>query len=381
MPTATPDIRDWAERAARLPQLALVAVYEPDGRPCTVAAADPVQVKQLEPLWTRPHKPPRTARPPREWRRAGLRYVVRAVANEPHLPPRTLLLVESASRRPGALLARLGVALLPFMLLTGTSCWLAWRLYAERYFAPLRELLEIARAAHDQRLADPESATAARLLSPVENLRLLVEALPAQREREARYRAEQERRADDERRQAARQLRAAFHMAATDPLTGLNNRRALDDNLETLIGHCRTSGCNLSLVAIDVDHLKTLNDTLGHEAGDGLLRFVGELLRGTLREEDIPVRLGGDEFLLILPATDAAEATRIAVRVAALFAQRAGLLECRPQPALSWGVADHRTWPRADAAELLRRADAALYSAKRQPAPRADLTEPLPYSD
>ena len=105
-----------------------------------------------------------------------------------------------------------------------------------------------------------------------------------------------------------RELRRTERKAWTDPLTRLGNRRLLEDKLADIFESRKRSGDDLAMVMMDVDNFKPLNDTLGHKAGDDLLKFIGDLLRQCVREEDLAIRFGGDEFLLILPGASAAEA-------------------------------------------------------------------------
>jgi diguanylate cyclase (GGDEF)-like protein len=169
-----------------------------------------------------------------------------------------------------------------------------------------------------------------------------------------------------------RQAESARHRAEreadTDPLTRLGNRRLLERELPTLFAERQMAGGELALVVLDVDHLKVLNDTCGHEAGDQILAFTGDLLRATLRKGlDRAVRSGGDEFVLVLPDTPALEACEVARRLTSLFAQRAKMFRAvNPLPSLSAGVASLRQHAAGSWEELLRMADEAMYWAKRR---------------
>jgi diguanylate cyclase (GGDEF)-like protein len=172
-------------------------------------------------------------------------------------------------------------------------------------------------------------------------------------------------RVDTEIAKIARELRQAKHKVWIDPLTRLGNRRLLDDKFADIFRAQQDSGDDFALVMIDVDNFKTLNDMLGHKAGDELLRFVGELLPQCVRAGDLAIRFGGDEFALLLPGASARNAKTIAERMSRLFAQQAALLDVDPKPAVSVGVAsllDHRPDSPED---LIQMADLALYSAKR----------------
>ena len=150
-----------------------------------------------------------------------------------------------------------------------------------------------------------------------------------------------------------------------DGLTGLFNRRYLEETLDREVNRTRRSGRSFSLIISDIDHFKKFNDTHGHEAGDAVLKAVASLLQAKLRVADIACRFGGEEFVLILPEAflaDAllkAESLRAAVQ--ALLLQYAGK-DLGPVT-LSLGVAcfpEHG--PNAEV--IMRSADDALYRAK-----------------
>lgn len=162
-----------------------------------------------------------------------------------------------------------------------------------------------------------------------------------------------------------RALRRAQDAATIDPLTGLRNRRFLDAEFAGLIQAKRARGENLAIVMVDIDNFKHLNDTKGHAAGDELLRFIGQLLRSATRREDVAVRYGGDEFVLLMSGLSAAQAAPLVERIGKLFGQYAAT-RCGDKPVtLSAGVTSIKEQPDADAQTLLRRADGALYAAKR----------------
>lgn len=153
-------------------------------------------------------------------------------------------------------------------------------------------------------------------------------------------------------------------LAVRDGLTNLFNRRYLDETLERELSRAKREGYPLSLVMIDIDHFKKLNDTYGHQAGDKVLRELAALLWGNIRTEDVPCRYGGEEFLVLLPrmplgiALERAESWRKAfeaTRIPFGDFQLEGTLSC----GLS-GYPDHARTPD----ELLRCCDEALYKAK-----------------
>jgi diguanylate cyclase (GGDEF)-like protein len=156
------------------------------------------------------------------------------------------------------------------------------------------------------------------------------------------------------------QRRELQAQATLDPLTGLANRVLLETTLEHTVAQSHRSGCALALVAIDLDHFKSINDTLGHAAGDAVLRGVGELLRKRLRSSDHAFRLGGEEFLVVLHGADAGNAVRIAEELrASLHA-----LPLLPDRSVSASIGVAALLRREDWKACLARADANLYRAK-----------------
>lgn len=150
--------------------------------------------------------------------------------------------------------------------------------------------------------------------------------------------------------------------AYTDFLTGLRNRRYLELALERELFRVQRYGRPLSLVVLDLDGFKAVNDTHGHEAGDRVLKALATCLEGHIRQSDRAVRLGGEEFAVLLPETDLAHALALSERlrqaVARLKVPPAGPLTA------SFGVA--QASPTDSPLSLLKRADEALYRAKRQ---------------
>lgn len=155
------------------------------------------------------------------------------------------------------------------------------------------------------------------------------------------------------------------NLVLTDPLSGCLNRRGLEQNLAREIARAVRTGKELALLAIDVDHFKIVNDTLGHLAGDAVIQEMGELLRGLKRGGDVLARMGGDEFALLLPETGAAGAFRLASRIrgevrARTFQAAAGKVPVT----VSIGLVADRAMDENVAHDLHSRADEALYAAK-----------------
>jgi two-component system, cell cycle response regulator len=156
----------------------------------------------------------------------------------------------------------------------------------------------------------------------------------------------------------------AGRTARTDVLTGLPNRRAIDDMLERATAHASRTGEPLSVLMIDLDHFKAINDDHGHDAGDAVLQACARALRATSRAGDVVGRWGGEEFLVVLPATDLDGAVQAAERLrAAVSAAEVAIPRGRIHVTASGGVAV--LGDGADTDALVRDADAALYEAKR----------------
>ncbi|MEM6289962.1 MAG: GGDEF domain-containing protein [Myxococcota bacterium] len=162
-------------------------------------------------------------------------------------------------------------------------------------------------------------------------------------------------------------LRAQAH---TDPLTGLWNRRGFEPFVDQALARAARSGEEVTLLLVDLDHFKQINDALGHAAGDEALRMVAGALRSVIRPTDAAARLGGDEMALLLSSCSAHGATVVAERLRdalAMAQHKAGL---KKPVTLSIGIADTRTLSaqeltRRSVAQLMAAADEAMYVAKQ----------------
>ena len=173
-----------------------------------------------------------------------------------------------------------------------------------------------------------------------------------------------------EKEELTRQLKASNEalrrLAATDMLTGVANRRAFTEMLGQALESLAATRRPLSLVMMDIDHFKKVNDTYGHAAGDDVLKAVCQRMARVIRPEDMIGRLGGEEFAVLLPRCPQPEARRVAERLR--VALRTGPVRCRDGTeiavAASFGGDTVNRLPTPSGDEILRRADEALYASK-----------------
>jgi diguanylate cyclase (GGDEF)-like protein len=147
--------------------------------------------------------------------------------------------------------------------------------------------------------------------------------------------------------------------ALTDPMTGLLNRRAMTDVLDAYAA----DGASVAVIAMDLDHFKRINDSFGHMTGDKVLIALAEVIRAGLRDQDRAFRVGGEEFIALLPTGSAEKACEIAERLRTAVARRL-MPDSVGRVTVSIGVA---LWPQdgESAADVIRRADEALYESKQ----------------
>ncbi len=158
----------------------------------------------------------------------------------------------------------------------------------------------------------------------------------------------------------------SLEMAVTDALTGLHNRRYMAGQLQALVGRASQGGEPVSLLMLDIDHFKAVNDGFGHDAGDEVLREFAVRLATKVRAVDLPCRMGGEEFVVVMPGTRLEDAVRIADRIRADMANAPFPVmngDAHLQITISIGVAT--TTGRDDTPDaLLKRADEGVYEAK-----------------
>jgi diguanylate cyclase (GGDEF)-like protein len=180
--------------------------------------------------------------------------------------------------------------------------------------------------------------------------------------RASQYRERAERLAADHA-ALTRKAKVLTEVSQQDPLTGLLNRRGLDAHIEALVAASEATDVPLTLALIDVDMFKRINDMFSHAVGDTVLRRVASVIRAHCRQDDLPVRYGGDEFLLVLAGTDLTTGTRVLERLkrasdACQWQAEAPGLKVR----LSIGIAMHVRG--STISETIAATDHALYSAK-----------------
>jgi two-component system cell cycle response regulator len=161
-------------------------------------------------------------------------------------------------------------------------------------------------------------------------------------------------------------VQLSIEMAITDALTGLYNRRYMETHVGTLVDQAIARGKPLSVLILDIDYFKSINDTYGHDAGDDVLQDFAIRIRKSIRGIDLACRYGGEEFVVVMPETDMAVATMVAERLRRRIASEpfpiqkgAKMIEVT----ISIGIA--ALGPNDKAAAVIKRADLALYRAKR----------------
>ncbi|MDI6739335.1 MAG: diguanylate cyclase, partial [Candidatus Edwardsbacteria bacterium] len=189
------------------------------------------------------------------------------------------------------------------------------------------------------------------LVKPVSSLELL-----------ARVRANIRKHAIE--RQLKSQRDEAFQQSVTDPLTGLYNRRYMDSVMERELTLHKRSGRPLTVLMIDIDKFKKINDAFGHSAGDETLKAFSSVLRQELRSSDLTVRMGGDEFFVVRPDTGMEQATAIAGRLRSAAGALAIAALRGDRPTVSIGAYQAGT-DDAGLVTILKKADEALYLAKQ----------------
>jgi diguanylate cyclase (GGDEF)-like protein len=169
---------------------------------------------------------------------------------------------------------------------------------------------------------------------------------------------------------------ALREQAVRDPLTGLHNRRYLTEQIDSMLGQAERAGYALSMVLIDLDNFKNINDTLGHSFGDQVLVTLAALLRGQIRNSDLAVRYGGEEFCLVFPVSSA-EDTRLRMdNLLAQFNDASIVFGDKALTGLTFSAGIAQLFVHGTTAEeLLLMADSALYRAKNEGRARVLVSE------
>ena len=160
-------------------------------------------------------------------------------------------------------------------------------------------------------------------------------------------------------------VKASIEMAVVDALTGLNNRRYLESHLSALVEQAANRGKPLSFMILDIDHFKAVNDTYGHDAGDEVLKGVAQRVKRLIRAADLVCRLGGEEFVVVMPETPMEVAQKVAERLRMIVASEPFEIEAGGTAipvTISIGLSDRGHDSEPD--QLFRRADKALYRSK-----------------
>lgn len=180
-------------------------------------------------------------------------------------------------------------------------------------------------------------------------------------------------------------VRTGLQAAVFDPLTGLYNRRYAMPHLERISDHARKTGRTFAVMVADLDHFKQINDAYGHSSGDAVLVEVANRLRGSLRSSDMVARIGGEEFLMIMPATDLAESQKAALRIcgdisAKPFVVPGSAAAISVTVSIGMAIGGSRSRPeevqQENGLSLLEEADSALYAAKGRGRNQVNLGRP-----
>jgi len=162
-------------------------------------------------------------------------------------------------------------------------------------------------------------------------------------------------------------LAESVELSVTDPLTGLHNRRYMEGHLRTLVSEAIRTGRGLSMLVADIDHFKAVNDTYGHDAGDEVLKEFAIRLKRNTRGVDLACRLGGEEFVIIMPDTDLERAYQIGERLRACIAADEFAIGADQPIRVTASVGIGTLEGEGDTPEtMFKRADNALYTAKRR---------------
>ena len=273
--------------------------------------------------------------------------------------------IQDALRQSAHMSANLWLCLiLAWLLFTLLAALCVWALYASKVRQPMAQLLAQTRAIRNWRRNDPVDCSAPDVIGQLagefnhiwqENKKLRADLKASHTRQDARV--------NQQTKHLDKEMRSLRKTASTDPLSGLANRGHLDQQLPLYLEKARVEGTELSCLMIDIDNFKTLNDTQGHQAGDELIHFIGELLNASIRDEDLACRYGGDEFILLLPNCPTQEAEAVAERIRRMFVCESRRFKV--DLGMSIGLASVLGADGQDPEELIKRADGSVYQAKQ----------------
>ncbi|NOX59756.1 MAG: GGDEF domain-containing protein [Planctomycetes bacterium] len=262
----------------------------------------------------------------------------------------------------GAVFERLWPIAVAMVLTAALAAFLVQRMLSKHVFAPLAAFARMSSRSKTSGSGESSSAEIQRIASQFGELH---EELRDAQKRSVVLERRMESNVVEETRRIHGMLSRARKDAEHDALTGLANRRFLDEHLQPIFEKHAEQQVNIVIAMFDVDNFKPLNDNEGHAAGDEILRFFGDLLRGSLREHDVGIRYGGDEFAAILVDISEKQAFQVCDRIVKFFAQQVAAMDIKTKVTLSSGFASRSETNAASAADLLSLADAALYESKR----------------
>lgn len=250
-----------------------------------------------------------------------------------------------------------------FWTAMAAGVWALALRHRRRWIEPARRLTNLVREIRAGQAPNEELADNIHggLAGVAQEVKCLIHDLRQQRQANAELSDEIRQRVASRTHALERQLGSLRQQAFRDPLTGLHNRRMLDQFLPQAVRHCLAESRPLALLMIDVDSFKELNDTLGHAAGDQLLRSLGQIIHSTIRDCDAAFRWGGDEFVIVLPDGDTNAARAVAERMRSLTAALTGTFKVRNRPHLSVGICTLADLSDPTPQNLLARADELLY--------------------
>ncbi len=250
-------------------------------------------------------------------------------------------------------------------LASAVACCLALLHWWQAWARPMRRLTDLTRDIRSGRVAIDELAQirgGVRPIVPV--IQELLRELKQQKKQLTALNQEMQERVAGRTDALERKIGSLQVQATRDPLTGLFNRRSLEQELGRIVARYARGEPGACLLMADVDHFKQLNDTLGHAAGDQLLREIGQIIRSSISESDMAFRLGGDEFVILLDGCTFAEGAAKAERIVSLVKALTRSMRVGVPPGLSVGACGIEEVDGAAAGHWMEMTDKRLYQVK-----------------